>query len=387
MTFDSPLVLIAAKGNPGGFISSLPKENLNIIDEVQMSPEIFIELKRAVDERRINDRDRDMFLLTGSANLMALPALSDALVGRMAVLTLLPISSAEYMGESSNFIARMFEGGFRYRNFHSADLPEIMLGATFPELASKTLESKSGQLGLGLADSDSIADFRIKFIEDYITNILQRDIKEIADIRKPEVIINILRMVAMRTGSAVNNNAITKEVGIEYPTCLNYKKFIHNTFMTFEIDAWDRPGRINKRMTKQKKEYFYDLNILLYMLGRDLRDVFINDRILAGHVFENFVATEIMKNAQGVPGLSISHFRTSDQKEVDFVLEKRNGDTIGIEVKLSHAPDVRDFAGLKILKEAVGEKFSCGIVLHTGSEMVTFGDDMWAVPVNFLWEK
>jgi predicted AAA+ superfamily ATPase len=127
--------------------------------------------------------------------------------------------------------------------------------------------------------------------------------------------------------------------------------------------------------------------MLVYLLRRDLRDIFQNDRITAGRLFENFAATEIIKNAAMLPGTEVSHFRTSDQKEVDFVIEKTNGDTIGIEIKLDSVPDNHDFYGLKVLKDAVGGKFKKGIVLYPGTELVPFAKDMWAVPACYLWER
>jgi predicted AAA+ superfamily ATPase len=106
-----------------------------------------------------------------------------------------------------------------------------------------------------------------------------------------------------------------------------------------------------------------------------------------GRLFENFIATEIMKNAACFSDLTVSHFRTSDQKEVDFVIEKTNGDTIGIEVKLGGSPDNHDFYGLKLLKETVGEKFEKGVVVYSGSETVPWGEKLWAIPACYFWAE
>jgi predicted AAA+ superfamily ATPase len=93
-----------------------------------------------------------------------------------------------------------------------------------------------------------------------------------------------------------------------------------------------------------------------------------------------------MKNASALTDVKVSHFRTQDQKEVDFVVEKTNGDTLGIEVKLSSSVDAKDFGGLKVLREAAGKSFKKGIVVYTGNEIVPFGDKFWAVPVCYFWE-
>jgi predicted AAA+ superfamily ATPase len=144
---------------------------------------------------------------------------------------------------------------------------------------------------------------------------------------------------------------------------------------------------LNKRFTKSSKVFFNDTNLLAYLLRRDIYDIYRNDRTAMGHLFENFIATEIMKNATSLIDVGISHFRTSDNKEVDFVIEKYNGDTIGIEAKLDRTISKEDFKGLKVLKEAVGKKFLKGIVIYTGDDLISFGENLWAVPVCYLWER
>jgi predicted AAA+ superfamily ATPase len=81
------------------------------------------------------------------------------------------------------------------------------------------------------------------------------------------------------------------------------------------------------------------------------------------------------------------HFRTVDKKEVDFVIESIDYGTIGIEVKLSSNIIAQDFNNLKLLSCAVGGRFKKGIIIYTGKTILSFGENMWAVPVCYLWEK
>ena len=108
-----------------------------------------------------------------------------------------------------------------------------------------------------------------------------------------------------------------------------------------------------------------------------------------GHLFENFIASEIMKAVSVLPGLYyVSHFNPvrGDGKETDFVIEKDNGETIAIEVKLDSTLTDRDFKNLELCRDTIGDKFKKGVVIYTGADLVPFGDKLWAVPVNFLWE-
>ncbi|MDR3248430.1 MAG: ATP-binding protein [Treponema sp.] len=376
LSFDSPLVLAAAKADPAAFIRSLPAGRLNIIDEVQLAKEIYPYLKIAVDENRAAGMAGDqaegqgtrLYLLTGSANLLALPTLAEALVGRMSVLTLLPFSSAELLQNPFNFVEALFRDKLEYRRYDDYDLVDIISNATFPEPALHRDIEKT------------------PWFDNYLSTLIQRDVQNIADIRNPVKVVMLLSVLAMRAGGLLNNSAVAQETGLDIKTYERYKAAAINTFLIFELPPWAKPNRLNKRFTRSPKLFFNDTNLLAYLLRRDLRDIYATDRITMGHLFENFIATEIMKNAAALPDTTVSHFRTSDQKEVDFVLEKTTGDTIGIEVKLDATPNNHDFYGLKLLKEAVGDKFKRGLVLYSGNEVVSWGEDLWAVPACYMWK-
>ncbi|MCL2043767.1 MAG: ATP-binding protein [Treponema sp.] len=368
LSFDSPVSLSAAKNDPAQFINSLAADKLKIIDEVQLAPEIFPYLKIEVDKYRKKGKGTKMFLLTGSANLMALPQLAEALVGRMSVLTLFPFSSSEYKRTGVNWISRLFEEKLKYRSFDPYNLLEIIKNATFPEPALFPKIDREQWFG------------------DYLNTIIQRDVRTVADIREPAKMVMLFSLLAMRAGGLLNNSQIAQEAGLDIKTYERYKAAAINTFILFEIPAWTKPNHLNKRFTKSPKLFFTDTNLLVYLLRRKLKDIYTNDRTTMGHIFENFIATEIIKNASSLAGLEVAHFRTSDQKEVDFVLEKGN-EVIGIEVKLNASPNADDFKGLQLLKEAVRDRFKLGVVLYTGTELVSFGEKLWAVPVCYLWEK
>jgi len=108
-----------------------------------------------------------------------------------------------------------------------------------------------------------------------------------------------------------------------------------------------------------------------------------------GHLFENFIAAEIMKATSALPGkFYVSHFNPvrGDGKETDFVIEKDNGETIAVEVKLNSSLNENDFKNLELCRNTIGDKFRKGIIIYTGEDLVPFGDKLWAVPVNYLWE-
>ena len=120
-------------------------------------------------------------------------------------------------------------------------------------------------------------------------------------------------------------------------------------------------------------------------MGRSIFDVYENDKVVFGHVFENFIASELLKYTAN-SGVKLSHFRTSAGKAVDFVLENESGEIIGIEVKSSKFIDKKYLSGLQELKNLVGGRFKKGIVLYAGNEIVPLADKIWVVPVSYLWK-
>lgn len=365
VSFDSITQMSAAASSPETYLKH--RKGSLIIDEVQLVPEIFRSLKVVVDElRQVREKKlTGLFLLTGSANIMALPKLSDPLVGRMSVMTLYPFSGAEAVGGVGDFITRLFHQDFQQDNYEQ-DLIDIINAATFPEISGAKL------------------DERAFWFDGYITTILQRDVRALAEIEKLSSIPNLLRILASRAGGLLNDADISRDVGLNTVTQRNYKTLLKMLFLTFEISPWYR--NIGKRLVKSSKGYIIDTLLLCHLMQYELSDLLSKRPEIFGHVLENFVATELLKLITiSDDKLDLLHFRTSDNKEVDFVLEKNNGKLAAVEVKNRDNVRQSDFNGLKTLQKLTGDDFICGIVLYRGKNIVPFGDKLWAVPLNNLW--
>lgn len=366
VTFDSSVQIAGAMSDPTNYL--INRNKALIIDEVQLVPEIFRALKITIDELRINKKSKVVgrFLLTGSANIMALPQLSNALVGRMSLLTLYPISASEALGNKGNFIDKIFKKIFK--NFSKkADLINIINLATYPEISGASVKKQNS------------------FFDGYITTILQRDVRNISKIDKLNILPNLLRILANRAGNLINDADIARDVGLGHVTTRNYKTLLKMLFLTIEIKPWYR--NISKRLVKAPKGYLIDTKLLCYLLGYDLKEIEKNRPEVFGHILENFVAVELLKLITfSDETLDLFHFRTSDNKEVDFVIEKSNGQLVAIEVKKTDNITKSDFKSLLELQKLTKDDFSCGIVFYTGLEVVSFSDKLFAVPIQNLWQ-
>lgn len=365
VTFDNMTQMAAASYSPENYLSN--RQRALIIDEVQLVPEIFRPLKKMVDEFRLIEgaAAKGKYLLTGSANIMALPQLSDSLVGRMGVLTLYPFSAAEVLGGKGDFIEKLFHQQFDAIR-HTSTVMEALSVATYPEIYQADVVQKA------------------QWFDAYLTTLLQRDVRALSEIQKLSSLPHLLRLLAYRAGGLINDSELARDAGLNVMTVRNYKTLLKMLFLIEEIPAWHR--NLTKRLVKAPKGYLVDTSLLCDLLGYEPKHLAESKPEFFGHVFENFVATELLKQLSNKHGrITLSHFRTGDNKEVDFVLENSSGHLVAIEVKKRDNVQAVDFYGLETLQLLAQEDFICGVVLYTGKEVVPFSKKLWAVPVSMLW--
>ena len=363
-SLDAAAVLAAAEGDAEGFVAGL--EGPVVIDEVQRAPGLALAIKSAVDK----DRTPGRFLLTGSANVMALPRVADALAGRVELHTLWPFSQGELEGNRLSFADRAFagKGGERgsRKDIKETELLERVLIGGYPE-----------------AQSRKKADRRGAWFESYITTILQRDVRDISNIENLAEVPNLLALLASRACSLVNYADIARSLTMPQSTLKRYMAILEATFLVRLLPAWS--SNLGKRLIKSPKLLLSDTGLLAHVLGLD-RARTERDRTLFGHVLENFVAMELVKQLTwSKTRFQLFHFRMTAGQEVDLLLEDRSGGLIGIEVKAGANVEGKDFLGLRLLAELTGKRFRHGFVLHTGASVVPFGKNLHALPIQYLW--
>lgn len=366
-TFDRPTEIAAATSAPEAFLTTAT--SMMIIDEVQMVPEIFRALKVVVDELRLTDKKNanGKYLLTGSANILALPKLSNSLVGRMTILTLYPFCAAEASKGKCDGLDRILNKDFGNINDRGLSITDAMQLATFPEVAM--MEAKERSI----------------WFDGYLTTILQRDVRMLAELDKIGVLPYLLQILATRAGGLINEADISREAGLNAVTAKTYRTILKMMFLNFDIQPWFR--NIGKRLVKAPKGFITDTLLMCHMLGLNITEMKKNNPLLFGHALENFVATELLKLLSfREEKAQLLHFRTSDGKEIDFVIEKPDGSVFAIEIKSSETVNGDDFKGINILADLTGKDFRGGVILYSGKQVVPFGKNMWAVPFHILWQ-
>lgn len=364
LTFDDPNILSIARNSPQDFIANLSKPV--IIDEIQLCPEILPVIKQQID----NNPQPGQFILTGSANVLTLPKVSESLAGRVEVLELRTLSQNEIERNKVNLVDILFDDELNF----PTSFPEIiredlltrMLIGGYPEVISRKTESR-----------------RQDWFESYIKTILQRDIRDLANIEGLTDMPRLLSLLATRAAGLLNVAEISRSIGFPQMTIHRYLSLLEKVFLIETLPAWS--GSLKNRLVKTPKVFITDTGLLAYLQGLSLDKVKKNPT-LTGSLTENFVVCELKKQLGWIEKrATMFHFRTSNEREVDIVLENAAGDLVGIEVKSSSSINPSDFKGLQLLAESLPEKFKRGIILYTGNKFLGFGEKLFLVPINALW--
>ncbi|MCY4261937.1 MAG: DUF4143 domain-containing protein, partial [Candidatus Dadabacteria bacterium] len=226
---------------------------------------------------------------------------------------------------------------------------------------------------------------REEWFNGYLTTILQRDVRTIAELEKIDLLPRLLRVLAARAGKLMNDAEIARDMGLNQVTSKSYRSILRAMFLSFDVRPWYR--NVGKRLMKSSKGYIMDTLLLCHLLDRDIASPRGRLSDFYGYAVENFVATELCKLLSfSDVRADLFHFQTSDGKEVDFVLERPDGSVAGIEVKASERVGPADFKGMKVLQGITRDDFVCGIVLYGGRDVVPFADRLLAVPFSALWQ-
>jgi hypothetical protein len=361
VTLDDQTVLEAARSDPAGFVRGVDR---TIIDEIQRAPELLLAIKKSVDE----DRRPGRFLLTGSANVMTLPRVADSLAGRIETIGMLPLAQAEIGRQAPSFLGRLFDGTLQGGKdaVVGDDLVQLVLRGGFPEALDRGTERR-----------------RQDWARAYLSSILTRDLRDIAEVERLSELPKFLRLVAEHSGQLVNFSRLAGGIGVNHRTGQRYVGLLEQVFLVATVQPWFNNAL--KRMVRTPKLHFLDPGLLATVRGLTFARV-KGDRGTFGALLESFVFSEVLKLlAASEQHLMAYHFRDRDTREVDIVLERDDGTIAGIEVKASATVRAADFAGLRALAEACGDRFAFGVVLYDGADRVPFGDRLAAAPLSCLW--
>ncbi len=315
-----------AINDPKGFIE---RYNKNVIlDEVQNAPELISQLQVHTDKIGKNG----LYILTGSQNFQLFEKISQSLAGRTALCTLLPFSLEE--------------------------LRDIQLTKSWEELCWKGMYPR-------------LHHQKIKpelFYPDYITTYIERDTRQIMNIKDLALFRRFMSLCAGRIGQLLNMNDIGNNLGVDNKTVRQWLGVLESSYIIYLLPPFYE--NFNKRVLKTPKLYFYDTGIASFLLNiRSTND--LKNHFARGALYENFIINELMKNCyNNRVQPPFFFFRDSNGNEVDLLIDQ-SGFTYAAEIKAGKTINDSFFKGLNYFIGLDKKKIK-SICIYGGDENYTY---------------
>lgn len=362
-TLDRSVTRRAAITDPTGFVADA---DAMVIDEVQRAPELLLAIKESVDA----DPRPGRFLLTGSARVLGLRGVADALPGRMETIELWPFSQGEIDSTQDGFVDAVFAEGPSLRHQSTETrrgYAERVVRGGFPEAVARDDQRR-----------------RSRFFDSYLSDLINRDVIQLSEIERGTEMRALTRLLAARSGQLLVPAALGNDLGLSRPTVTRYLSLLEEVFLIKRIPAWSR--NLSSRAVGAPKVAMVDSGIAANLLDVDAKRLLQPDGAF-GSLLEGFVLMELSRQLTwSEQRAELYHYRTKDKVEVDGVIENRRGQVAGIEIKAASTVREDDFRGLRHLADRLGDDFVVGLVLYTGDQTLSFGRRQLAVPVSALWE-
>lgn len=369
LTLDNPALLTAARNDPMGFVA---QPEPVFIDEIQRAGDSLVTaIKLAVDLNPVPGR----FLVTGSANFLTVPTLSESLAGRMGIVELWPLSQGELVhNPPGTFVRQALGTPEELRNgppgTHTRDqYLELLCSGGYPATVHLTPAQ------------------RRRWFRDYMHTVAQRDIVELGDIRRADALVPLLETAAARSGQGLNIARLARSVSINVRTAANYLAWLENVFLIHRIPMWSR--NLSRKAARASKVCVTDSGLAAAISGKEPDALARPADTSVGALVETFATNEIAKQLTwDNSGVRLHYYRDRSGAEIDLILEAPDGRIVAIEVKAAVSPGPRATRWLVWLRDHLdrfGDDFVHGFVLHTGPSRISLGDRLTLLPLDALW--
>ena len=371
VSLDNPTIRAFAKNDPELFIQRYSPPVM--IDEVQYAPELFDYIKIYADrEKHCGD-----FWLTGSQTFRMMKHVTESLAGRAGIVQMLGLSNDEIRG-------------IHFSPFH-VDILELAQRMT--QVSPMTLSEIFGRIFRGsmprLYENPDVD--QAQYYESYIETYLSRDIKDLSQVADETAFLNFMSVVAARTATNVNYEALANEVGISAPTAKHWLSILVSSGIVALIQPYSNNAL--KRVIKAPRMYFLDTGLCAHLTRWSSAET-LEAGAMGGEFFETWVVSEIYKsylNAGQKPPLYF--YRDSNKKEIDLIIYQ-DGVITPIEIKKNSAPKnaVKNFSVLNPIEQAPDEnavfsgtahlkvKVGTGAVICMPADLIPVDKKNWYIP-------
>ena len=341
------------------------------LDEYQKAPEVLEAIKAELNRHTAPGR----FVLTGSTRHDSLPSAAQSLTGRMTSLTVFPLSQGEQSGVHENFLEVAME-----------DPSSVITG----NLATATRLDYIARIcrgGFPLALAASSETTRRRWIRDYIRLTLERDVRDLSNLRQGDKLRALLDRLAGQTAQVLNVTKVADDVGLTRQTAESFISLLEKVFLVHRLEAWGTT--LIARTLSKPKVHVLDTAVAAVLLRLTPEKLATLDATASkefGHLVETFAVGELSKQASWIEGITgIGHWRHHDGDEVDLIIEREDGGILGFEMKAGGRVPGPELKGLINLRDRLGDRFLGGIALYLGKHSYTYADRIHVAPLDRLW--
>ncbi len=340
-----------------------------ILDEIQKVPQLVESIKSVYDQY-----NEPRYIILGSSQILLLKKIRESLAGRCQIVELYPLTLPEMLTGSWNDEVQLSYFQRRILNQPVTLIPFLI----DPAHPGKKLAFDS-YLRFGaypaISDSEIPGDEKVEWLRNYVRTYLERDIKDLAELRNLEPFTKVQKLIAINTAQLTNYSQIADAAGISSKTVQRFLEYLSISYQTLSLQAWSR--NLKKKLVKSPKIHYLDVGVMRAILQK--RDE------LSGHEFETAIVSEIYKQVKAInKDVSFYHLRTSDGREIDLLIETENG-YMAIEIKKSETVRSVDARHFKGLEEILDKPVLCRYILSNDLTVKEFEGGVIAVPaLQFL---
>ena len=370
VTLDDMINRMQAQEDPELFLRT--HEAPLVIDEFQYAPKLLSYIKIMVDKAKQNEMFGDkkktgtLYYLTGSQVFQTMKNISESLSGRVGIFDLFAFSDREVNSlKEEKFIPKIeiIKNKEPQKRISTTKIFERIIRGSYPDLYGNRIPVEN-------------------YYSNYIRTYIERDIREIINIKNENKFIKFISSMAARTGQEFNASEVGAEIGIDNKTADEWVSILKNTGIVYLL----QPHTNNNvsRAIKRQKLYFMDTGLACYLTGYTDASI-LEKSAYSGAIFETYVISEIIKSYtnNGIdPRKHLYFFRDNNQKEIDLLVIDNNI-VYPVEIKKSSNPGREAIKNFNVVDKFEMER-GTGIVLCLCKEIEAIDENNYYVPIEYI---
>lgn len=339
------------------------------LDEIQKEPTLIETIKAAYDQY-----EDCRYILLGSSQIRLLEKVRESLAGRCSLLEMFPLTLPEL---ETNTLDDKLPTSL-WQQLLSGEKPELLPSLSLHPRCSEISKAWNHLTTYGgypaISDEELTDNDRFLWLTNYVRTYLERDIRDLANIRDLEPFVRLQQIMALRTGGILNANDIANEINVSVKTVQRFIQYLEISYQTLRLPAWF--ANKEKRLVKSPKLHMLDYGVTQAVLKKRGG--------MTGAEFESIIISELYKQAKNAGAeVSFYHLRTPDGMEVDLLVEMQDG-FYAFEVKQSEHVTRNDARHLLKLPAILNKPVIHSFILSNDVQTQHFGENITAVSAQYF---